>query len=151
MPSPLFTSRKCFKTAQKQVYKKKEYGKYLWCVSLFGAVFSDFRDVSTGFPNQYVSLLASTMNLRGRKSITAHVLQTRIHQSLGHCLVYKTAPNICVYLFAHLNMMYIAILSHSHNNDSWMLKRLKDYWNDSATMNPLPDWLKVTWSAINFW
>ena len=42
-----------FKIAQKQVYKKKhEYGKYLRCVSLLGAIFSDFRDVSTSFPNQ---------------------------------------------------------------------------------------------------
>ena len=53
MPSLLFTSWKCFKTAQKQVYKKKhEYRKYLGCVSLLGAVFSDFCDASTGFPNQ---------------------------------------------------------------------------------------------------
>ena len=40
-------------TAQKQVHKKKhEYGKYLRSVSLLGAIFSDFHDASTGFPNQ---------------------------------------------------------------------------------------------------
>ena len=38
MPSLLFTSEKCFKTAQKQVYINT-YGEYLQCVSLLGAVF----------------------------------------------------------------------------------------------------------------
>ena len=96
MPSLLYTSWKCFKTAQKQVYKKKhEYGKYLRCASLLGTIFSDFRDASTGFPNQWASVLASTTNLRCRKSIwaAAHVLLTQIHKSLGHCLVYKTVLN----------------------------------------------------------
>jgi len=44
--------RNALKQHRSKYTKEHEYGKYLRCVSLLGAIFSNFRDVTTGFPNQ---------------------------------------------------------------------------------------------------
>ena len=56
--------------------------RYLtWC-HLFGP---QLVSKSTSIDN----IKVQEINLSG-----SHVLQTQIHQLLGHCLVYKTVPNV---------------------------------------------------------
>ena len=97
----------CFKTAQKQVYKKKhEYGKYLWCVSLLGAIFLDFCDASTSMDNE---IKVQEINLSGNPCAP----DTNPPVVKATALSIKQLPMLC--------LPFWAIQVHTR-----MLERLKD-------------------------